>query len=210
MDILYNHAKFIYSQNGEDGVLDEIFKRIGITSPGWVCEFGAWDGKHLSNTYLLVTKGWRAVFIEADSEKYKDLLVTCKEHPHIVPVNAMVTADTFNTILGNTPIPSDFDVLSIDIDSYDYEVWEGLTKYRPKIVIVEINSSVRPGIYQQHNPALGLEGASFTSMLELGKSKGYTFVCHTGNMIFVADKYASKFNIPNPPESVFRTCWLPN
>jgi len=31
-------------------------------------------------------------------------------------------------------------------------------------------------------------------MLKLGESKGYKFVCHTGNMIFVREDYFDKLN----------------
>jgi hypothetical protein len=38
----------IHSQNGEDGIVAELLKRLKLNrSGGWVCEFGAWDGKHL-------------------------------------------------------------------------------------------------------------------------------------------------------------------
>ena len=32
------------SQSGEDGIVEEVLKRLNISS-GWVCEFGAIDGK---------------------------------------------------------------------------------------------------------------------------------------------------------------------
>ncbi len=66
----------VYSQNGEDGVIEELLKCLEIDN-GWVCEFGAQDGKHLSNTFRLIeTKRFNGVFIEGDSEKFKDLLKT--------------------------------------------------------------------------------------------------------------------------------------
>ena len=72
----YNtYSKNVYSQNGEDGIVEELLKRLNITN-GWVCEFGAWDGIHLSNTFNLVKKGFNAVFIEGDVNKYSDLLKT--------------------------------------------------------------------------------------------------------------------------------------
>ena len=75
-NLFYNrYAKDVHSQNGEDGIVEELLKRLNINS-GWVCEFGAWDGIHLSNTFNLVQKGFNAVFIEGDPVKFKDLLVT--------------------------------------------------------------------------------------------------------------------------------------
>ena len=56
----------IYSQNGEDGIIDQINKLLGFNNNSnyWCVEFGAWDGVHLSNTYNLVRNGWNAVYIE--------------------------------------------------------------------------------------------------------------------------------------------------
>ena len=69
-NIFYNkYAKNIYSQNGEDGIIEELLKRLDIKN-GWVCEFGAWDGINLSNTFRLVENGFNAVFIEGDQNKY--------------------------------------------------------------------------------------------------------------------------------------------
>ena len=43
--------KNIYSQNGEDGILQELLKKLNLEKNGWCCEFGAWDGIYLCNTY---------------------------------------------------------------------------------------------------------------------------------------------------------------
>jgi len=46
------HAKRenLYSQHGEDGILRELLAALEL-SLGYFVEFGAWDGKHWSNTY---------------------------------------------------------------------------------------------------------------------------------------------------------------
>lgn len=95
----YNtYSKNIYSQNGEDGIIEEILKRLNINN-GWVCEFGAWDGIYLSNTFNLVKKGFNAVFIEGDVDRYKDLLTTANEYKNIIPINAFVDYnDTQNSL----------------------------------------------------------------------------------------------------------------
>ena len=57
-----------YSQNGEDGILKEILSRLNLTESDnyWCCEFGAHNGKYISNTFALVEKGWNAVYIEGN------------------------------------------------------------------------------------------------------------------------------------------------
>jgi hypothetical protein len=194
----HKYSKNVYSQNGEDGILEEILSRLNITN-GYVCEFGAWDGKHFSNTFNLIQKGYRGVFIEGDKDKYKDLLLTCKDYPNIIPINAYVdhndTENSLDNLLKSTNIPEDFDVLSIDIDSFDYQVWKSLKLYKPKIVIIEINSGVMTNNENHiHTPNI-YQGTGFRPMFTLGIEKGYKFVLHTGNMIFVKNDLFDKLNI---------------
>lgn len=205
--MLLLYAKNYYSQNGEDGVIEEIFKRLEITS-GWLCEFGAGDGKTISNSYYWVKEhGFKVVYIENGDEDYQRILKVVDEHPvgQIIAIKETVTPDNINSILEGTPIPSDFEMLSIDIDSYDYDVWEGITKYNPKVVIIEVNSSLLPGVLHTYKGG-PIDGNSFTSTIELGKRKGYTPVCHTGNLIFVRDDLVHKVLIP---DDMFVWNWVP-
>lgn len=196
----YNEfKKDIHSQNGEDGIIEELLNRLEINE-GWVCEFGAWDGIHLSNTFNLVkTKKFKAVFIEGDQLKYKDLLNTCKNFQNIIPINAFVdyndTKNSLDNLLKNTEIPYDFDILSIDIDGYDYYIWKSLINYKPKIVIIEINSSINTNNQNYIHEPPKYNGTGFRPTFNLGIDKGYTFVLHTGNMFFVRNDLFNKLNI---------------
>ena len=163
--------KNFYSQNGEDGIIEKLIYDLGLEKQLTVCEFGAWDGKFLSNTFNLIKKFQSiALLIEGDQEKF-------------------------------------FDLLSIDVDSNDLEIWEGLINFNPKIVIIEINSSILPGIKQRHDPKKGKDQASFTSMLEVAKKKGYFLVAHTGNLIFIQNQFKDKINLDlnllENPEKLF-------
>ena len=208
----YNrYAKNVHSQNGEDGIVEELLNRLSITG-GWVCEFGAWDGKYLSNTFALIERGFKGVFIEGDPEKYKDLLATALSYPSIIPVNAQVGyqdgPNSLDNLLASTPLPQDFDLLSIDVDSFDYQIWKSFKQYRPKLVIIEINSSVDPNNPDHiHQPEV-CELTGFRPMLNLAKDKGYRFVLHTGNMIFVREDLFDQLAIEYVDElENFRTYW---
>ena len=211
-NFFYNKfAKNIFSQNGEDGIIEELLKRLEINN-GYVCEFGAWDGIHLSNLFNLVKKGFNAVFIEGDNNKYTDLLKTVEKYPNITPINAFVdhndTENSLDNLLRKTNIPIDFDILSIDIDSYDYQVWKNLNIYKPKLVIIEINSSINTNNTEYIHNSTTCEGTGFRPMYELGIEKGYTFILHTGNMFFIRNDYFNKLDIRyNNPLENFRTEW---
>ena len=198
--MFHKYKKNFYSQNGEDGIIFEILKRLKLKSKNnWCCEFGAWDGIHGSNTFNLVKNyNFNAVYIEGDKKKYLDLLNTGKKFKKIIPFNKFVTykknsPKSLDKILQKTNIIKNFDVLSIDIDSFDLAVWKSLKKYRPKIVIIEINSGIPPGVRQMHGN--GKIGNSFTSTVELAKKKNYQLVCHTGNCVFIDKKYSKKIRI---------------
>jgi len=159
--MLKQFASNVYSQNGEDGILQQIFERLEIANnpQSWCVEFGAWDGVHLSNTYNLVQKGWSSVMIEGDSEKYKDLLETAKKYTTMQTVEAYVSRysteeNSLDKLLGRTSAPKELDFLSIDVDSYDSDIWETLENYSAKVVCVEINSSIPVGIYWRHGDPL--------------------------------------------------------
>src|ERR1041384_961402 len=124
---LLDYKKNVFSQNGEDGIIEEIFRRIGVESRS-CCEFGAWDGKYLSNCRKLIQEGWRALMIEGDSQKAKALMENYRENSAVTCVNRFVDRDknSLAQIVKDTAFPATLDFLSIDIDGLDYEVFESL------------------------------------------------------------------------------------
>ena len=100
-----------------------------------------------------------------------------------MPINAFVDrwaeeANSLDKLLKATGLPSEYLILSIDIDSYDLDIWESSVAYSPKIVVIEINSAILPGILSWHSTEM--PGNSFTATLNAAINKGYTLVCHTG------------------------------
>ncbi len=206
------YNKNIYSSQGEDGIIEELLNRLNIKS-GWVCEFGAWDGIKFSNTFNLIkSNNFKGVYIEGDKIKFNDLLKTVSLYKNIIPINEFVSPENnlncLDNILAKTDIPNNFDILSIDVDSYDYHIWKSLQVYKPKIVIVEINSSVMTNNELHIHEENKYQGTGFRPMFKLGIEKGYKFVLHTGNMIFIQNELFPQLNINyNNELENFRTNW---
>ncbi len=213
MSTLENYRNNTYSQNGEDGVIEELCRRLNISSGSFV-EFGAWDGIYLSNTYNLLKNGWNGVYVEGDLDKYTQLVSNMAFfQEETVTINAYVEPvgeTSLDNLLKRTFLKTDFELLSIDIDSLDWYIWRSLQNYQPKIVVIEINSAIPVGIYQTHRDER-IHGSSFTAMVDLAGKKGYTLVCHTGNLIFVRNDFVVKLDLPAEelmfPEVLFNYGW---
>lgn len=192
----------IYSQNGEDGIIAECLKRMGITT-GHCVEFGAADGLFCSNTFNLLKQGWTGTMFELDSDLFSRLKVNIAG-TKCIPFHQAVTPNNINLLL-----PKEIDVLSIDTDSdNDYYCWEEYSG-SAKIVVIEINSSVNQMIRYLN------EGANYRTMVELGIRKGYFLFCHTGNLVFVRNEFKALFpEITGHPltdeELYFNKSWLTN
>jgi hypothetical protein len=83
-----------------------------------------------------------------------------------------------DVILAGTPVPKDFDFLSIDVDGNDYHLWKAISSYSPKVVCIEFNPTIPTDVsfLQPADPSVR-QGAGLLPLVELGKVKGYELVC---------------------------------
>jgi hypothetical protein len=184
---LKNCARNVHSQYGEDGIVEWIFSRLAPGNKTCV-EFGAWDGRNLSNTFNLVAHhGWKAIYIEADPHKFPALTKTAAAYPAITPVCSLVGSageTALDNILTRHAAPEEFDVLSIDIDGNDYDVWEASVKYRPRLVIVEFNPTFPADFDYVDRGGRGFIGSSAAAFMTLAARKGYGLVGATATNLF--------------------------
>lgn len=159
-DGLIQYANDITSQNGEDGIIRKIFDDIlppleSNSERRYCVDVGAWDGKHLSNTFSLLdpsssSRLWKGVLIEGDPGKFQELRALHEPQGNIC-VNAMVSSDPASkdslvSILRReaAELPNSFDFLCIDVDGSDYwllhEIFE--QGYRPKVICIESNPTM--------------------------------------------------------------------
>ena len=211
-NFLLKYSRSNHSQNGEEGILDHIITVIGIEREGrWCVEFGAYDGKRDCNTWELVNeRQWNAVYIEAGSDLCKIIEESYQSNDAVTCFNRLVSwegDDTLDNILEQTSIPSDFELMIVDIDGNDYHVWEAFERYKPQVVMIEYNYGFPHDLhFVQDKDPNAYYGSSVLALYELAKKKGYELVCVTfGNCIFVKKEHFSKFNIENNhPSMMFR------
>jgi hypothetical protein len=204
---LNQFARNVNSQFGEDGILEAILCRLPETNH-WCVEFGAWDGRFMSNTcHLIESMNYRAVLIEGDPRRFEELSANYSQNQSVRTVHAWVgwQDHRLDDILASTEIPRDFDLLCIDVDGNDYHIWAATHQYRPKVVCIEFNPTVATGIEFVQKAKAGLcQGASLTSMVSLGKAKDYELIAATrNNAIFVLAEYLPLYELPdNRPETL--------
>jgi hypothetical protein len=198
MDIT-EKAKNIRSQFGEDGIIEHIFSVIG-TPTKWCVELGALNGTHDSNTWALMQKGWSGVLLEADQTYFEKLMQNYAGNANAHCVNAFISfegADTLDNTLARTPIPKEFDLLSLDIDGNEYHVWDSLVEYRPRLAVIEFNPTIPNEVsFVQPRDMTVFQGSSLRALVELGKTKGYELVAaNEANAFFVLKELYPKFGI---------------
>lgn len=207
-DILI-HKSNVFTQNGEDGIVQHIFERIG--AGGRVCcEFGAWDGIHFSNCRNLILQGWQAVMIEGDHDKYTALAKTYKDNPSVKTIHRFV--DTANNrldhILNELEVDS-LDFLSIDIDGLDYEILESINM-RPRVICVEVNAGHDPRSQSLIPSHIAKEnvGQPLEIFVRTATEKGYNVVCYTGNAFFVLQELCERYSLPSLSSQVAYASFL--
>ncbi len=202
----------IYSQNDEDGIIQEIFRRIGVAARTFV-EFGVATGSEC-NTVKLLIEGWRGLWMEPDPLRANSIRRTfelfCQDEKLVV-LEKSVTAENIDALLSEHAAGAEIDLISIDIDYNDYWVWKAITTVRPRVVVIEYNASLRPplSLTVPYDPqgswdGSNFYGASLQALVRLGAEKGYRIVgCSLAgvNAFFVrADLTADKFLEPATAE----------
>lgn len=173
----------VYSQNDEDGIIQEICRRLGI-GKGVFCEIGVENGLESNSLYLL-HKGWVGCWIEANANyaefiknKFQSVL---GRQLQFLP--KMVTVENIKEILSAVQADkNEIDFFSIDIDGNDIYLFESLP-ISPKIVCIEYNSKFPADIVKQqkYDPqrrwaGTDYMGSSLKAIAQVGDKKGYRLV----------------------------------
>jgi len=198
---LEHHGRKIYSQNDEDGIIEEIFRRLGLSScSGQFVEIGVGNGLEC-NTHYLLHCGFAGVWLEGaeDGEpQIRERFRSPLEKGTLRLAHAFITADNINPLLkANLRASADTVLLSIDIDGNDFWIWKVIDVITPAVVVIEYNAKFPPPVslvqeYRSDFTWSGTDyfGASLEALVTLGNGKGYRLVaCNiTGSNAFFVRK----------------------
>lgn len=101
---LQSFEKKVFSQNGEDGVIEHIFALIGFTNRYYV-EIGVEDGRECNTRYLREVYDCHGIQLDRDYS-----------NPELHLYQELITAENINQVFIKYQVPHEFDLLSIDVD----------------------------------------------------------------------------------------------
>ena len=196
---IQKHEWGVYSQNGEDGIIQHLLKslRIGHYSPDasssrgggkYYVEFGVEDGHECNTRFLREAHGWGGLLMDGG---FEDGTMNLKREK--------ITTKNINELFEKYQVPLEFDLLVVDIDFFDFWVWKAIRlDYRPRIVIIEYNAHMPPPESkvvnlddednQRWDTTTYYFGASLAALEKLGRARGYELVyceSHGVNAFFV-------------------------
>ena len=176
----------IFSQNGEDGIIDYLVNSLKLNTKNFV-EIGVGSYRE-SNTRFLYNKyhpkGLIVDFIDDMEKKVKPFVNLWKGDLRIC--NKQINSENILITL-NQSCDYEIDIFSIDIDSIDYWIIEKLNKRISKIFVAEYNPVFGSDIEVTVPNISGFErnkyhysnlcyGMSLRALINLMDKKGYYFI----------------------------------
>ena len=181
---LRNYGFRVFSQFGEDGILQHLIGNVPLANDRFV-EIGVEDYSESNTRFLVEKDDWHGLIIDADTTA-PDFLRRTGLHTRrsVTFRQSFVTAENVNDLLRDEP--EDLALLSIDVDGNDYWLWRAV-ELRPAIVVVEYNNGFGPDealvvpydpgfVRMAAQPGGRYYGASLAAFEHLGREKGYALL----------------------------------
>lgn len=199
----------VFSQWGEDGILDFLCEKIGISKPN-VIEIGAGNFMECNSRFIAEFRNANVIAVDGRD----DLTTAVKASPlywksNIIPIVEWVTPNNINRIMdiGEEQFGK-VDIFSMDLDGNDYWILRDVSLLNVAIVVLEYNpifgASLKVTIprndkfdrYKSHFSGL-YYGASLQAFIDLMLVKGFDFIGTNrvgNNAFFVHSRYVNKFD----------------
>lgn len=194
------------------------FRSLGL-KPKSLADFASSNGVSQSALwpFLIADREISGVFVEADSEKFAVLGTVYSQFPNCTLIRTRLTPLNVNEVLSVSGLPSNFDFLSVDIDSFDLELLEAIlgSGWTPKLISIEINEKIPPPIRFSVNfscdwlwPGDHFYGCSLAAVLDMASDFGYAPVELVLNNLLLVEKTESQLEASSVAKSLYQKGYL--
>jgi hypothetical protein len=199
LDTLADVEFQVFSQFGEDGIIEWLVAKLGLENKTFV-EFGVENYLEANTRFLLLNRNWTGLVLDGSAPNIDYIRSTSTYWRNDIQADAaFITAENIKELLTRNGFFGPLGILSIDLDGNDYWIFKELGDLRPDLLILECN----PVFGDRHavsvaydqgferfkaHPSGLLFGASIAALRELAESRGYEFLgtCRNGlNAFFV-------------------------
>ena len=196
--VLSVHRFRLRSQHEEDGITLALLRAAGVRHRTFV-EIGC--GSTGGNSAMLAYElGWSGLMVDANRKATEGARLLFQFNPGVRVVKARLETKTIDAFLSEEGVAGEVDFMSIDIDSFDYWLWNAVTVCSPRVLVMEYNGlfgrdravtvpdAPRPTVAPK-----GYGGASLAALEKLARAKGYGLVlCEDAgvNAFFLRDDVA--------------------
>jgi len=177
----------IFSQFGEDGIIDYLIKSLKIEEKNFI-EFGVENYEEANTRFLLESRNWSGLIFDS-SKEHIDFIKGKNYYwkQNLIAKCEFITSENINSLIQEHNGDREVGLLSIDVDGNDYWIWKAINGIIPKIVVIEYNarlgkkkSIVTPykkdfNRIKEHHSSIYF-GASLMAIYKLAKEKNYSLV----------------------------------
>jgi hypothetical protein len=188
----------VFSQWGEDGMIQFLLANIKDIPRKIFIEFGVESYRECNTRFLLIDKNWSGLVLDGSLKNIQSIRKDPIYWQHnLKAVHAFIDRDNINRLISENGIEGEIGLLSVDIDGNDYWVWESIDAVNPAIVVSEYNHRFgsdravtvpydKSFVRADAHYSMIYYGASLKALCLLADRKGYAFVgCNSaGNNAF--------------------------
>ena len=202
----------VFSQNGEDGIIDYLLYSLKIDKPKFV-EIGIGDYSECNTRFLFERTSPKGLVVDCIEDLKIEISKNIKLwRADLTILEEFISSENINSILKKYNFDKNIDLFSLDVDGIDYWILKELPKNFSKIAIIEFNSTFGSekeitvpykknfdrSKYHYSNLCYG---ASLKAINNIMKKKGFIFIgtnLHRVNAFFVSKKYLNKIGLRIP------------
>ena len=196
----------IFSQFGEDGIINFLLHKLGLNEKIKFVEIGTGDYEEANTRFLCESRICQGLLID----KIDDLKFIKKRDFYwkndLYFYQKMINSKNISSVIKDFGFESNCNLLSLDIDGNDYWVLKNINLETTDMVIVEYNPLFGSNLsitipeddnFDRNKNNKLFYGASLRAMIDLLDQKNFFFIgankaCNNG--FFINNKYKSNFS----------------